>query len=125
MCQCSTEARPCGLADRLRSAWTAFRGPAAVEIPSIPWGTPEQEHMLAVVHAEHVLRNIEEGRPMCSQCESLVNPDEDKPLHEDWCWSCSNSWLEERIIGPMVDRIGRQATIRALKRLVSNVRAMT
>jgi hypothetical protein len=124
MCQCD-EGR-CGVAAGFRSFWDRFtaREPERFELPDDSDDPEEREHQLAVIHAEHVLRMTKQGRPLCSQCEALIEPDE-SALHPGWCTGCDGAYVDEQIIRPLVRRVGREATIRMLRRLVRTVQMMT
>jgi hypothetical protein len=65
------------------------------------------------------------GPRECSQCGRLLGTGDDASLHEEWCYTCDSDWFESEICDVLVDRLGRGGAVRALERLVSNVRSLT
>lgn len=129
MCECNeSEARPCGLVNRVKS-W--FAGPAGPEPgPDRPdWldDADEVERRQRIVHHEHVARCLAEGITLCARCEQPLDPDDREdggPIRPDWCWTCSTMWMEASILRPLVARLGRRGARRALRRLVREVQRL-
>lgn len=69
-------------------------------------------------HARAIERNRALGLPLCRQCGTITDPYEGEYLHAGWCDTCSMTWLETRIIAPLVGALGQRGTRKALARLV-------
>jgi hypothetical protein len=127
-CESETEARPCGLINRVRAR---LSGPAEPDPePARPAWLDDEEEMkrrASIAHHQHAARCLAEGVPLCARCEQPLDPVEREdggPLHPAWCWTCSQMWVEEAVLAPLVDRLGRRGARRALRRLVSEVKRL-
>lgn len=141
MCTCVSEARPCGVASAVRSMWDRVRGhqPRPIEamtddefvgeldrrFPGGPDDPDAWERRKAAIHARHVLRTVVDGDDLCARCETRIDDEDASPLNPEWCDVCTTNWLTDRIVGPLVARVGRRAARRMLLRLVADVKAMT
>lgn len=77
----------------------------------------------AGIRARELLR----GRKLCRKCMCRLGDEPGETcgiIDRGVCWSCDSSWLEDKVLWPLIEALGHKASKRALKRLVRQAEEM-
>jgi hypothetical protein len=70
------------------------------------------------IRRRHYERDLADGTLRECECGTVYRPAEDGAnVWRDRCISCESRWLEDEIVRPLIRRLGRRGTRKALRRL--------
>jgi hypothetical protein len=83
----------------------------------------EDEALNDLARAESVAR----GKRLCRRCGEALGDEPGETcglLDRRLCYSCDVTWLEDKVLWPLVDRLHRKGARKALRRLVRRVKEL-
>jgi hypothetical protein len=72
-------------------------------------------------------RALASGKDLCRRCGCVVGDEPGETcglLDRRLCYACDVTWLEDEVLRPLVKRLRRRGTRRALRRLVRRAKAL-
>lgn len=105
----------------LGSAWGWFRRRGAEEASRMT--EAEQEEATNAIRGWAMVR----GKTLCRECGAILGDEPGETcglLDRRLCYSCDITWLEDRILRPLVERLRRRGARKALRKLVRRAKAL-
>lgn len=93
-------------------------GPAIAE-PRVTWDDIDRvREMQRKIYSAEIAAGV---LVRCGACGAMTRPadGENGILRRGWCLGCENQWIEDNVLLPLVERLGRKGARKALRRLAA------